>query len=362
MSSDYNRWKKRRDAERARREQDIQEPRRGYSPPPARSSERQAPYYDDREDEPRRAYQGYIPPAPPASPATRRQGGGTARGCLGCATLLLGILALLVLAGLIGGVFYWRQIEQRGQVNVLFMGIDARPTEAPPFRSDSMIMVGFRPRQREVALLTIPRDLWLAIPGFGDNRINTAHFFGGPPLAMQAVRENFGVPVHYYMRLDFEGFVSIVDALGGITVDVPETLIDDEYPTPDYGVTTIQIPAGVQQMDGETALIYARTRHGTSDLDRSLRQQQLIAAIRDELAHPRAWLRAPRIFSAASGSISTNIPRNEWPALALILVRSNIERAPIGPEAVQPHVTAEGAWVLLPVWEQINPALARYFE
>jgi anionic cell wall polymer biosynthesis LytR-Cps2A-Psr (LCP) family protein len=150
--------------------------------------------------------------------------------------------------------------------------------------------------------------------------------------------------------------------MGGITVDVPEPLHDENYPTPDYGVTTIDIPAGVQEMSGETALIYARSRYSTSDFDRSRRQQEIISAVREKLSRPSTWLRAPAIFGAARTAISTDVPQWEWPALALILVRSSVERATIGPDATREFITESGAQVLLPVWEQINPILAQYFE
>ncbi len=358
MGSDYERWKKRREGERLRRERDVAQPPRPTAPPPA-SGTRPAP----RESgPPRRSYQGYIPPAPApgAAPPVRRRGGG--RGCTGCLALLVGGVLLVGLGLLLAGLFYWQQVEQRGRVNVLMLGIDERPNEGLDFRSDTMILAGFNPAQREVALLSIPRDLYVTVPDYGENRINTAHFFGGPPLAMETVRRQFNIPLHYYVRMNFNGFVSIVDAMGGITVDVAEPLHDENYPTPDYGITTIDIPAGVQQMDGATALIYARSRYSTSDFDRSRRQQQIIAAIRDKLAQPRVWLRAPAIFGAALTAIATDIPQEEWPALALILIRSSVERAAIGPEAVEEIITAEGAQVLEPNWEAINTLTARYFR
>ncbi|MGH2544248.1 MAG: LCP family protein, partial [Ardenticatenaceae bacterium] len=316
MASDYERWKRRRDKERARRERDAEEAARG----PVVPRERPQPQdysTSDASEAPRRPYRGYSAPPPTARP----DDGGRVRGCLGCLTFLVGTLVLLALFLLMLGVFYWRQIEQRGQVNVLILGIDERPNEGINFRSDTMILSGFDPRERQVALLSIPRDLWVTIPGYGENRINTAHFFGGAPLAAETVRNEFGIPLHYYVRLNFDGFVALIDAMGGITLDVPEPLHDENYPTSDYGVMTIDIPAGVQQMDGETALIYARSRYSTSDFDRSRRQQEIIRAVRDKLAQPATWLEAPTIFRATRATISTDIPQTEWPTLALILIR-----------------------------------------
>ena len=89
---------------------------------------------------------------------------------------------------------------------------------------------------------------------------------------MQTVRSNFGVDVHHYARIDFAGFVKIIDAVGGIDIDAPHPLIDYEYPTDDYGATTVEFAAGPQHMDGECALAYARIRHGSSDFQRAGRQ------------------------------------------------------------------------------------------
>jgi LCP family protein required for cell wall assembly len=266
------------------------------------------------------------------------------------------------LAGWFAYTLYWRQIEQRGAVNVLVLGVDERPQEDPPFRSDTMILTGFNPTRREVAVMSIPRDLWITLPDGNPNRINTAHFFGGPEWAKETVRSNFGVPLAYYVRLNFDGFVSIIDAMGGVPIDVPERLYDENYPTADYGVTTIDIPAGEQVMDGATALIYARSRYSTSDFDRGRRQQEIIAAIQRQLLNPSTWGRYPAVFAAAQSAITTDIPQGEWPALTLILLRSEVHRVAIEHEDTQDFVTDVGAQVLLPVWEAINPKLARYFE
>lgn len=358
MGSDYEEWKRRRDREHSHRaREEAQESGQPRPPRPLAGRDEELPLYAE---EGARVYQGEVPL--PRTPSNAPRASGRGRGCVGCAGLLLGLLALLVIAVLVAGTFYWRAIEQRGRVNVLMLGTDERQTEEGPFRSDTMILTGFNPNRREVALMSIPRDLWVAVPTIGENRVNTAHFFGGPELAKQTVAENFGVPLHYYLKLNFDGFTSIIDAMGGITVDVPERLLDEQYPTPDYGYTTVDIPEGVQQMDGATALIYARSRYSTSDFDRGRRQQEIIAAIRNRLAQPRTWLRVPAIFAAARSAIQTDIPQAEWPALALILVRSRVERAAIGPSDTEDFITDSGAQVLRPLWEQINPTLARYFE
>lgn len=284
----------------------------------------------------------------------------------GCANLLGGLLILLVTGLIVFGVvgfFYWQVLVARGPVHVLLLGIDERPQEQGPFRSDTMILAGFDPQKPRVALLSIPRDLWVTIPGIGENRINTANFFGGPALAKTTVSQNFGLPVHYYVKLNFNGFVRIIDALGGIEVDVAETLHDENYPTPDYGVTTIHIEAGRHHFSGEEALIYARSRYSTSDFDRARRQQEILAAIRRRLLHPGAWLRLPGVIVAVTEAVETDMPATEWVALGAIVFRAgDVERAVIGPNEVTPFMTETGGQVLLPRWEMINPILAQLFE
>ena len=147
-------------------------------------------------------------------------------------------------------------------------------------RADTIMVITADLAAPDLGLLSIPRDLYLSIPGQGENRINTAHIFGeldrpggGPGRTVAAVTQNFGIPLDGWVRVDFAGFIAIVDAIGGIEIDVPEAVIDHAYPTEDYGTMTLNIPAGLQRMDGERALQYARSRHSGSDFDRAERQQ-----------------------------------------------------------------------------------------
>lgn len=283
-------------------------------------------------------------------------GGGYGCGCI--PNIVFFMLLLVGIGTAAWSWYYWNALEARGPVHVLVLGIDERAGEHGPFRSDTMILTHFDPRTHRVISLSIPRDLWVSVPNYGENRINTANFFGGPALAKQAVSSAFGLPVHYYVRINFEGFVNIIDAMGGVTVEVPETLHDERYPTSDYGVQTVHIDAGTQHMDGETALIYARSRASTSDFDRGRRQQQLLVAVKRKLQRPTTWLRLPLIVSAVITSVETDMPLNEWPALGLITIRAdNVDRLTIGPDQTTPFITAQGAAVLLPNWEQINPLL-----
>src|SRR4029450_12144623 len=111
----------------------------------------------------------------------------------------------------------------------------------------------------------------------------------GADLLIESLAQDFGVQVDRYARLQFNGFVELIDAVGGVTIDVERSIVDDSYPTPDGGVTTVRFDSGVQHMDGEHALAYARTRHADDDYQRADRQQQVISALMSRMANPAYW-------------------------------------------------------------------------
>lgn len=258
------------------------------------------------------------------------------------------------------------------RMNILLLGIDRRPDEVSyTDRTDTMILATVYPQGRYVGMLSIPRDLWVKVPDGFTDRINTAHFYAearapgtGPAAAMAVVRSNFGVNVDRYVRVDLAGFVRIIDAMGGIDLNVPTPLVDTAYPTYDYGTTTVSFEAGPQHMDGERALAYARIRHGSSDLQRAGRQQLVIVAVYQRLMQPATWPLLPEVVVAVHDSVSTDLSVFDVARLALTLLwvgPTGIDRVVIEGKMVQPYVTAGGADVLLPVWAEINPVLMRMF-
>ena len=288
--------------------------------------------------------------------------------------LLLPVLLLLVsLAGGLaaGGYALWRWTGTLPRANVLILGLDRRPDQGSVVRSDTMILMTVYPAGPRIALLSIPRDLYVKIPGYGTNRINTAHFWGenelaenGPVLAVQTVAQNFGVPVHHQVRVDFNGFRAIVDAAGGIDIVVERAIVDEGYPTEDYGTIRIEIPAGPQHMDGETALRYARSRHGASDLDRAMRQQRVLTALARRLLEPKVWLRLPAVIQVVMENVETDMTTQDLLLLAPTLLRvgpDGIEQHAIGREMTEPWTTPTGGAVLLPRWEAIHPLVQDLF-
>lgn len=245
------------------------------------------------------------------------------------------------------------------RVNILFLGVDQRPQESGPTRTDTLIVVSLDPATGTAGMLSIPRDLWVEIPGFQEGRMNQAHFFGdaqsypggGPALAMSTVEYNLGIPIHYYVRINFQGFREIIDALGGITVDVPHEIRDNQYPDENYGYMSIYIPAGVQNMDGETALRYARTRHGSSDFDRARRQQQILLAIRDKALSLNLLPKLPDLIRSLGHTVDTDLTPGEVLALAPIAARidpARIKTAVIDETMTLRVIMESGADVLFP--------------
>ncbi len=253
------------------------------------------------------------------------------------------------------------------RVTILVLGIDERQQEKGPFRTDTMMLLTLDPVTLEAGMLSIPRDLWVPIPGYQDARINTAHFLGdlydyegspggGPGLAMETVEYNLGVPVDYYARLNFQGFIDLVDLIGGIDINVEETIHDDAYPTGDYGTEVLHIEPGLHHFDGEMALKYARTRHGSSDFDRARRQQKVMLAILDRVTSlemlPQLASRAQDIFATVEDSVSTNMTLDEMLALgglALKVNREEIRFGVIDEKCTDGWVTPTGAQVLVPL-------------
>ena len=259
------------------------------------------------------------------------------------------------------------------RLNLLLMGLDQRPGSASPARTDVIMIASVDPTQRKVRLLSIPRDLWVEIPGHGENRINSAYFYGefdgapdgGPGLMRRTIEHNFGLSIDYYGTLNFECFERIVDILGGITVDVPEEIRDDRYPDDSYGYTEIYIPAGRQQMDGETALQYVRARHESNDFSRMRRQQQVILAVREKALRLDAVFALPELIPLMGKAFSTDLSVDSLLGLANLAAQiqpEDVELRVVDESLTIPYVTPDGAQVLLPRLEQIRALVSQLFD
>lgn len=260
---------------------------------------------------------------------------------------------------------------------MLIVGVDEREAGAQSgVRSDTLMLLRVNPQQGSVALLSIPRDTRVEIRGRGTSKINAAYAHGyqraqelyegdvtqqesGMALAAETV-DAFaqlsvnGVAIDYITQVNFAGFANVIDALGGITIDVPKRIVDETYPTDDYGTMRIEFEPGVQRLNGERALIYARTRHADNDFGRNLRQLQVVYAILSELqtrgviGWGQMFLDAPEILG---GTVKTTTPLADpsvfatllWSALRLDL--NAIVAYQISPKTI-PNYQASGSDLL----------------
>lgn len=262
-------------------------------------------------------------------------------------------------------------------INILLLGTDDRPDEHGPPRTDTIILLTLDPQTNTAGMLSLPRDLWVPIPGFDFNaKINTAYGLGetrtdngGAQLVMDTVSQLIGRPIDYYVRINFQGFVQTIDLIGGIDVMVPKTIHDDQYPTADYGYEIFHLDAGQHHLDGETALKFARTRHGDDDYGRARRQQDVIRAVADKVLRadmiasllPKAWM----LVSTMRSSIDTNIPMlvqyelaGYMGAAALQDIRQEVLDSRYGEEVM----SEEKGWILVPDREKVRAAVDKFFR
>lgn len=195
-------------------------------------------------------------------------------------------------------------------VNILLMGVDARGVkkgEVP--RSDTMLVASLDPVKKKFYVFSILRDTYVDIPGFGKERINTA-ITHGPEVAMQTVSDLLGIPVQYYVYTDFQGFIALVDAVGGVDYEVEKDMV---YKTiadgPEYD---IDLKKGFQHLDGSMALQYVRFRHdATSDFTRTERQRSFLKAVADKVISTTSIIKLPSILSQVTPFIDTNLDMND---------------------------------------------------
>jgi LCP family protein required for cell wall assembly len=199
-------------------------------------------------------------------------------------------------------------------VDIVILGVDARPGQRYLTRTDSIMLLNVTPEDLRVSLLSIPRDVFIRVPNYGEQRINTINVLGeqetegnGPALVKASLEESFGIKMDRYIRLDFNDFAAIIDAVGGIDIEVPKQIVDYEYPTPEGGTISIRFDPGIEHMDGKRALQYARTRHQDSDYERARRQQQVIDAVLQKLSDPRGLIYWPAALNALLSHTDTDL-------------------------------------------------------
>ena len=273
--------------------------------------------------------------------------------------------------------------QKDDRVNILLLGIGG-PGHDGPYLSDTNIILSIKPSTKEVAMISIPRDLGVKIGDHGIRKINSADAFGeaqtageGGEYARQIFAENFGIDIPYYVRVDFKAFQEIIDEVGGVTVDVPRSFTDYEFPGPNFSYRTISYTAGLQAMTGQQALDFARSRHGNngegSDFARSKRQQLIISALKEKLLSFGTYtnpIHVQNILQSLSTHITTNLNFGQMMYLANLgkeaneklkmLVLDNSENG-----FLKAYIADSGAYMLTPKtgnFDNINLSIKNVFE
>jgi polyisoprenyl-teichoic acid--peptidoglycan teichoic acid transferase len=246
--------------------------------------------------------------------------------------------------------------EGKTDLNILVLGVDRR-ADGGDQNADVIIIAHLDLIQKKLSAVSIPRDLLVDIPGIGPDKINGSYNYGveanpdDPIAGVVKVRDTveyvFGVPIDGYTLLDFDGFRAVVDAADGIEVDVPAPIHDEAYPTEDYGTKTVDFAQGPQELDGERALEYVRTRHGDSDDGRRDRQRQVLLALFEKGKQLKSATRADNVILALGDSIQTSFPLEQQLTLARLaygMEESAITITSLGQPILQEGSTPDGRW------------------
>jgi LCP family protein required for cell wall assembly len=274
--------------------------------------------------------------------------------------------------------------QRDDRVNILLLGIGGAGHDGP-YLSDTNIILSIKPSTKEIAMISVPRDLGVKIDGHGVRKINAADAFGeaqtpgaGGEYARQIFVKTFDLDIPYYARVDFKAFQEIIDEVGGVTVNVPRSFSDSQFPGENFSYRTISFESGLQTMNGARALDFARSRHGNngegSDFSRARRQQLIMSALKEKLLSFGTYtnpVHVQNILQSLSNHISTNLNFGQMMYLAslgkdadkkikmLVLDNGNngFLRSYIAPDT--------GAFLLAPTtgnFDQINLAVKNVFE
>jgi LCP family protein required for cell wall assembly len=242
-----------------------------------------------------------------------------------------------------------------------------RSEESTRNPTDSIILLNMTPRGNRVSLLSIPRDVFIDTPGYGNRRIGSINVLGeqeaegqGIDLVRTSINNNFLIRVDNYILLDLDDFVALVDAVGGVDINVPKEIIDDHYETKDGDLITLTFSPGWQHMDGMRALQYARVRGSDDDYHRAARQQQIMNAFANKLSDPRSLTNWPHAWQAFWTNAETDL---NWVDImrigpGLLLGWRNRTQRVLAEDDL--FAVRAGFWV--PNYELINPWIEEHFD
>jgi len=260
-------------------------------------------------------------------------------------------------------------------ISLLILGTDGE--SAASDETDALMLIYLDTETENAFLLSIPRDLYIEVPGYGQARAGSVYGLGkqdtatdGLTLVQETISATLGLPVQHVALLRFDGFVALIDAIGGVDIAVPQPIEDPTFPDGYGGHDPLFIPAGTHHFDGALALRYARTRVApTPEFDRAFRQQQLIIAMHDRVTQfdllPDLIAQAPALWSAIAGSVETDLSLSDVIELALPaagLTADDITTAALDECCTVQHTTPAGKQVLLPRPDQIEALIETLLE
>jgi polyisoprenyl-teichoic acid--peptidoglycan teichoic acid transferase len=243
------------------------------------------------------------------------------------------------------------------RINIALYGIDTRE-EGDSARSDTIIIVTIDPETDDVGMMSIPRDLQVDIPGLGIEKINAAYAQGGRALTRAVVEYHFDIDIHYYAEVDFTGFINIVDTIGGVVIDNPAVIKDDNYEW-----TRVYFPTGIQHMSGERALQYVRTRYDDNDFARGQRQQQVLRALRQQGVRLNLITQVRSLLQDVEENFRTDLSMRQ--SLALAQIANRIDNDDIQSYSIIECTTEDYVpdqyYYLVPDWDCIHETMTEAF-
>lgn len=262
-------------------------------------------------------------------------------------------------------------LDSSHRINILLLGSDNDQKFKPDaVLTQTMIVVSVDPAHHQVVLLSIPRDLWVEIPGHPTAKIMSAYAWGGTALARQTIEARLKIPIHYYAWVGLNGLVKVIDRLGGVDIDVLHPVLDDEYPNDlegdPYRTKRLYLAPGPQHLDGTRALEYVRSRHGDlqSDFGRSARQQQVLLALEQRTSAINMASELPALGRDLQGHLRTDLDLLRVTQLMIFargLKSEDVHQVFMYQPLTQGTVLANGEDVLIPNWRAIHAQLRQIF-
>jgi polyisoprenyl-teichoic acid--peptidoglycan teichoic acid transferase len=292
-------------------------------------------------------------PTKSAAPKGKRRWGRIAALTVG------GLLLFFIVWGLLGYVSFSRGVDDANErlqpraanrlaehgsmlsdpATILVIGTDggSAPGRGDSNRSDSLMLLRTDPEHHRLSYLSIPRDLQVDIPGYGTSKVNAANQFGGPALTIATVRQFTGLPIHHVLVLNFDGFKELIDAMGGVEIDVPKKILSNKFDCPYKAARCAEwdgwrFEKGKQTMDGRRALVYSRVRTNQldasdNDVTRGGRQQAVADAVGDEIASFGTFLKLPFIGDSLAAPLTTDMSAGDLVKLGWVRFRADASRS-----------------------------------